>query len=448
MALTKERPATPAPPETEDLFEEARRRRRRRRLLYSALAVLVIAGALVAWATTSSRKVAPSSRPRSHSSVSIRTTPAEALADPEVAWVDYNSQLHIGNVLTGTQEIVASADADPTTPLVVEGDWIWWARTAPLVDGQPPQVPPGGVGQSYSGLVGFNRATGRTVSIPKATQVFPSLDRHFLYAVFSPPGAFSGYWTGVHRPSPWRTIGEYTPDGRSLGRSYVWPKGWTIASAQLLGNPSPVTANGILVQSPPDLSGKTPSRLGIWNLSTGHVRELGTVWKVDNTYTPPGARNSLVAWLPGACGLRQISCSLRITNTATLATWSVRNPLGNDFNWGGAFSPNGQTLAVFLAIVSGKDGPATELGLLDLRTRQIQAVPGARINVGDALAWALWLPDGNDFLAGAVGGSIGNGINPDNHYLVDASTHSISPFSFLADGNQDVNFSVALLDSL
>ena len=258
MTLTRERPVAPARQEAEDLFEEAHRRRRRRRALCATVVLLAIGGAVAAWTTTSSRSGIPL-RPVTNASVDRGTTPPSVAPDPEFTWVDYSSQLHIGNITTGAQQVVRRADANPTTPLVVEGDWIWWARTGPLVDGQPQQVPPGGVPRSYTGLVGFDRTTGRTVTIPKATQVFASLDRRFLYAAFYAPGAYSGYWTGVRRPTNWLTIGEYAPDGRSLHRSYPWPKGWSVATGDLLGDPSPATASGILVRSVPAVDWRQPA---------------------------------------------------------------------------------------------------------------------------------------------------------------------------------------------
>ncbi len=368
--------------------------------------------------------------------------------DPEFTWVDYSSQLHIGNITTGAQQVVRRADANPTTPLVVEGDWIWWARTGPLVDGQPQQVPPGGVPRSYTGLVGFDRTTGRTVTIPKATQVFASLDRRFLYAAFYAPGAYSGYWTGVRRPTNWLTIGEYAPDGRSLHRSYPWPKGWSVATGDLLGDPSPATASGILVRSVPAQIGVSPQRLGIWNLTTDRVRALGWVWQVDGTFTAPHARSSLVAWLPRSCVTQHTQASaLRITNTATLRTVYARNPLGYGFNWGGAFSPDGRTLAAFLSIPGGRDGPETQLCLINVGTGAVTVVPGARINNGEAVSWAQWLPDGRHLVAGGVGrNGTANGITPANRYLVDAATLAITPFRFLSDGNADMNLSAVLLN--
>ncbi len=360
-----------------------------------------------------------------------------------MAWVDYNDQLHVGDVATGAQRVVRRANAEPTTTLVALNGWIWWIRTEPERNGQY-------VSGNYSntGAVGFNPTTGRSVLIPHATQVFASLDRRFLFVDFYSP--FLNRYaspTGVHKASEnGPVMGEYTTDGRSLDRVVTFPKGWYLSDPELLGNPSPVTANGILVRSEPEQIGTTPSRLGLWNPSSGRVRVLGPAWKVIDTFTAPHARSSLVAWLPGSCESPQAeSCSLQITNTATGASASILDPLGSGFNWGGAFSPDGRTLAVFLSAPGGAAGPVTQLALVNVPELSIQAVPGARINVGDALAWAVWLSGGRDLVAGAVGGRIGNGIPPDNHYVVNPTTLAVAPFSFLADGNSDVNFTVVAL---
>jgi hypothetical protein len=443
VTLTRERPATPRPTEAEDLFEEAHRRRRRRRWFYVAaitsLVVVLIVGVGVAVASGGPDKTVRPHRAPLRGLTAVANPPASS----QVAWVDYNDQLHIGDVATGAQRVVRQANAEPTTTLVALDGWIWSIRTEPERNGQY-------LSGNYpkDGAVGFNPTTGGSVLIPHATQVFLSLDRRFLFVDFYNP--FLNRYAApneVHKAAGnGPVMGEYTPDGRSLHRSATFPRGWYLSDPALLGNPSPVTANGILVQSEPEQIGTTPSKLGLWNPSSDRVRVLGPVWKVIDTFTAPHARSSLMAWLPGSCERPQAgSCSLRITNTGTGTSASIANPLGEGFNWGGAFSPDGRTLAVFLSVPAGGAGPVTQLALVNVPKLSIEVVPDARINNGDALAWAVWLSGGQDLLAGAVGGRIGNGIPPDNHYVVNPTTLAISPFSFLADGNTDVNFTVVAL---
>jgi hypothetical protein len=275
--------------------------------------------------------------------------------------------------------------------------------------------------------------------------VFPALDRTFLY-VETEDGHLSEYW----------------PDGASRGHILVPPDGWNLTGASLLGDPTPVVANGILVESATARSGppvagcsdsggalcpattrlqqvrRNPFALGIWNPTTGHVRVVGRVWKVIGSYTEPGARSSLVAWVPASCE-NGGNCSLHITDTSTLSTRLVRSPLGHGFDWGGGFSPDGRQLAVFVRTDRSNLSPTTQLALVT-GSGSIRMVAGAVVNIGDSLAWAAWYPDSSHLIAGAVGSP--DGVTNDNHYVVDAQTRTVMPFRFLADGNQDVNFSV------
>ena len=109
--------------------------------------------------------------------------------------------------------------------------------------------------------------------------------------------------------------------------------------------------------------------------------------------------------------------------------------------------PDGRTLAAFLSIPGGRDGPETQLCLINVGTGAVTVVPGARINNGEAVSWAQWLPDGRHLVAGGVGrNGTANGITPANRYLVDAATLAITPFRFLSDGNADMNLSAVLLN--
>ena len=83
--------------------------------------------------------------------------------------------------------------------------------------------------------------------------------------------------------------------------------------------------------------------------------------------------------------------------------------------------------------------PTTQLALVT-RSGSIRVVPGAVINIGDALAWAEWYPDSSHLIAGGV--SSPDGIPNDNHYVVETQTRTVVPFRFLTDGNRDVNFTV------
>jgi len=95
----------------------------------------------------------------------------------------------------------------------------------------------------------------------------------------------------------------------------------------------------------------------------------------------------------------------------------VRSPLPGGFAMGGAFSPSGNRLAVFL---NAGTGQAARLALVDPATGAIRVAPTPRLALGIDIAWARWLPDGSHLIVGAGTG-----------YLVDAATLSAEPIEGL-----------------
>jgi hypothetical protein len=155
--------------------------------------------------------------------------------------------------------------------------------------------------------------------------------------------------------------------------------------------------------------------------------------------TPPGARYSLLAWLPAKCSAGQ-NCPLQITNTATLATKTVRSPLHHGFATGAAFSPDGNQLAVFVNRNPLGTG-AVQLAMADTGTGAMRLVGGVRLGIGEDRAWALWLPDGRHLLTGGAVSS----------YAVNAVTLSARPLYFLhgrdhyIEASQDINYTAVLI---
>lgn len=423
MTLVAERATEPSRQGPEALFKEARQRRRRRWLITGVVLIVILGGlasVLIVVGTTRSPPVprtAPSPPPASNPPIT-----GEA-GVPEVAWVDYSGFLHIGDLSGLTQRVVASAHADPTASLVSLDGRVFWVQ-ATTTNGPNPTA---------STVFSIAPGTGRKQRIAFGSQVFASLDRSFIYVEWSNSD-----------------LAEYWPDGAVKRQDLRIPRGWYLSDAGLLGNPTPVVANGILVESAPVQVGTAPSTLAIWNPSTGDIHTMGKVWKVIGTYTAPGAQSSLVAWAPAACELTT-NCSLQITDTESFSSRLLPSPLGHGFDWGGGFSPDGRELAVFVKSNSGSYDPMTQLALVNVGSGSLRFVPGAEINIGDSLAWAQWLPDGNRVIVGGVGGrslDVDNHfIVVDNHFIVDARTAKATPFRFIADGNQDVNFSVVVVSS-
>ncbi len=336
---------------------------------------------------------------------------------PKVAWSDYQGQLHIGDLNGLGEHVVAQTDADPTASLVALGGGIFWVR---YENPNPAQtVDP----ITNPTVQRFDVATGTTRTLGPGSQVFAAPDGSRVYVVASAGD-----------------LVEYTPGGVPSGHDLRVPTGWALSDSALLGNPAPGTANGILVMSAPQQILSYPRTLALWNPDTGRVRTIGKVWKVIGAYTRPGAPSSLVAWTPASCE-KVRNCPIKITDSATLATRSVYSPFGQGFEWGGGFSPDGSVLAAF---VPGPFhlSPTARLVLIT-GAGHIRVVPGVSINIGDALAWAEWFPDSSHLIVGGVGSA--GGVVNDNHFVVSTAHRTATPFRFLPNGDQDINFSAVVL---
>jgi len=108
------------------LFAEARRRRRWRRLAGAAVSLAVLTGA-TAFAVTWSRHPPAALRPDAARSADPGSNAGRSAL---VAWVDGNSLLHVGDLGSRIQRVVAKADAALATPLVQSGGRVYWVDTA------------------------------------------------------------------------------------------------------------------------------------------------------------------------------------------------------------------------------------------------------------------------------------------------------------------------------
>ncbi len=278
----------------------------------------------------------------------------------------------------------------------------------------------------------FDPATGTTLRLGPGIGVFPSAD-------------------GRPRPSS----GPHEP-GRAARRRPRGPAAPAHASRLVLepNAAGEVTAGvggaGILVSSRPDGPSRSPWNLATWDPATGKVTLVARGAVAVGAYTPPGGRNSLIAWAPAQCPSG--NCPIEITNTTTRATVTARSPLPYGFAQGAAFSPDGTLLAVFeqtASINSSCCANNSVLAIVNTRTGAVRAVPAARLVTQEEAGWILWLPGGRRLLAGALAYS----------YAVDATTYAARPFFFFpqtADGpaadhnimdTPDINFSAVLLPS-
>ena len=395
-------PAAPADPEA--LFKEAKRRRRRRRLAgLAAFLVLGAAGAIGINAMGPLHKPAPG---RAGTGPGRAIPPASVAPGTSVAWVDFHGHLHLGDLAAGRQRVVAKIHAYPALPLTQAGGDIFW------VDHQGAYVP---ALHHWSRVIReLDPATGRTHVIGPGQSVFPAADGRHVFISVTDTTLYEIPVAG-HRGSP---------------RLRRLPGGWFMPSGD-----AAAVGGGVLVQSVYPLAGArvphTSHTYGVWDPRSGKVRPVIRGYELIGAASPAGAHGGLLAWLPISCSLGQ-NCRMRITSLQAGSTRLVPSPLGRGFASGGAFSPDGRWLAVFVnqepalklkGTAASEEVPDTALlALIDTRTGVLRLVPGTvTFTVGPVLAWVRWLPDGRHLIAG------GN----DSSYLVNASTMTARPMYFL-----------------
>jgi hypothetical protein len=350
--------------------------------------------------------VAPGRRSAVPSVIADTKLPA-ALA----GWVDYNGRLHIGNLGTRRQRVMAAANSDPVVPLVAAGGHIYWVNT----------------GGTYWRVQSLDVATGRVRSLGFGMAVFPANDtRHVFIAQ-----------TG-------ESLGELGAADGEPARSLNLPAGWFVAGLNDEFTLPAAVAGGILVQASDSSNSSRPTTLAVWNPVTGRlkpiVRGVSAAGGLLGAITPAGAHFSLVAWWRGSCF--PASCPIEITNTATLSTRTIRSPLGHGFAYGVAFSPDGSQIAAFANTRGLNTSPApADLAIMSTSTGSAELVPRVSLLMGEDVAWARWLPGGRVLLAGGAGFS----------GLVDTKTLSVRPYYFVRghdhyiEDSQDVNYSAVVL---
>ena len=92
--------------------------------------------------------------------------------------------------------------------------------------------------------------------------------------------------------------------------------------------------------------------------------------------------------------------------------------------------------------LKGKLGDVELLSGLDL-FGALKLVKDVNVYIGDAVAWADWLPDGRHLITGGLT-PFGSTV-PAVDVLVDSQTDQASPFRFLADRNQDLAMSTVVV---
>lgn len=367
--------------EVQALFREARRRRRRRRL--TGLASVLLAGILAASAALIWLHRGPSQ----HEAGGERALAGTAgQPSASAVWVDDASRLHLGTIGADgqlSQRVIDEANA-ASEPLIAVGRRVYW------VDPAGAFVP--SLGHWSQVVMVLNLGT-RKVAVAGAGQtVFLSADRRYLLMSQTPT-----------------SLAEM-PVAGGRPRVFTLPSGWYLPGGDGVADPVAGqgldTANGILVQSKE--SPGVSARIAVWNPRTGMVEVVGRARAVIDAYTPRGARFSLLAWLPAGCPPPG-SCLVKITDTASGAVTTVRSPSAGGFAVGGAFSPDGSRLAVF---VNAPSGTSARLALIDPATGGLRVVRTPLLPLGLDYGWARWLSGGDRLIAGTATGG----------YLVDPAT--------------------------
>jgi hypothetical protein len=391
-------PSPPASEAAEALFAQARRRRRRRR--FTAVVVILALAVSAAVAFTATR---PHRAPAGWEARRGRAGTAGFALAGSVAWVDYHGRVHLGNLASSAQQVVATIKADPALPLVQAGGQLYWVNWSGTFARARPEVQE------------LDPATGKVRDVGPGQWVFPSGDGRHLFISATDT-----------------RLMELPARGLGASRGLTLPRGWYVPYGQSLG-----VAGGVLVQSDRKTWARTV--IAVWNPKTGALKAVGRGYQVMAAYTPPGGHYSLLAWLPAACAEGQ-DCPLKITNTATLSTRTVRSPLRHGFAVGGAFSPRGTRLAAFADTNPDATG-AVRLAMVNTGTGALRLAGSVRLAIGAPIAWARWLPNGRHFLAGGLEAS----------YVVNAAALSARPLFFMRgrdhyiEASQDLNYSAVVV---
>ena len=199
------------PAGAEALFAAARRRRRSAPCLAGGVACLVLAGSAAA-GLAAVWPGAGAGTHHEHPGQPPARAPGITLPPVRVAWVDYGGQLHVGDLATGAQHVVATVDASPADPMTEAARRLCWAdinkRAAPIRC--------------------YDLATSKIRYLPRGDSVFASADGQYLYIVQTDTALI-----------------ELPADGIGVPRRLALPAGWYMSG--LLGNWS--VASGIVVYS-------------------------------------------------------------------------------------------------------------------------------------------------------------------------------------------------------
>ncbi len=352
--------------------EPTKRRRARRSSIVAAVSVSLILGLLVAGVAVLTRTTS-----RRHPSVvagaGSASTQAALTSEPThtlLASIDTQQGMEIADVDAGTAKSVVAGPVNlgpcNTCPVVGRGDSLFFSRD----------------GRAYMA----DRAGGSAHDLGPANLVFGASDNRSVWVA------------STSRDSA--AVTKLDEHGDRIGGPWTVPAGYHI-SQQFL--PKEIGGRILVLLGPVD-----SRSLYAWDPAGGGFSRIGDALFVVDTYRHPDASAEALAWVPEAScrsGLRR--CSLALTDIASNLTRTVDAPRdSNGFIGGGAYSPDGRTLAAFVEAAPTKQGPAARLVLIDTASGAVQEVRGSQIGVGESYGFATWDPTGKWLFFGGFPGNM------------------------------------------
>ncbi len=272
-----------------------------------------------------------------------------------LVWVDGRGVVE-GDPVTGTQQLLrAASGACQDCPGVRLGRYLFVSQPR---------------------ILRVDTATGQVQDLGAGLLVFPHPDGASLYVVVSRDATASTTATTVER---------IDVNGRVLGGP------WTIPAGQVLSSPPRAVTGGILTQTNQNAQDHT---LSVWDPATARLSPVGRFRDVIDTYTSPGAAESLVAYT--AAGCPTVGCGLMIARLPGGPTRRIAAPRGAPgFIGGGAFSPDGDQLAVFVDRIPETVNPGGNLVIVNASTAAATVIAGSTLGFGEPYGFATWSPNGN-----------------------------------------------------
>ncbi len=370
--------------DAEALFKEARRRARIRllKICLIGFAAAVLISTVLVWTVRSTPSTPSTSRGVPRAPVNTRAT---KMAD--LVWAGSSSRA-VGSSSNATQLMLGDAVSRTVRRI---GRPIMWCGDCAIVRSGNSLF----TGEA-DGIYRLDPPQYRATKIANGQFVFPAAVPDRLFVASGSPVEPQG-----------DNVDLITTTGKNLGGPWRAPDGYSITS------PPRATTEGIVVQkviapispsAPPRLS--APPTLAIWNPRTGsigHVLDLGA--SLIDTTTADG--HSSVAWLRelrGHCFSPGGDCQLVLTDLTTGLDRLIAPPGGLKFIDGGAFSPDGKTLAAFtLANHENWNNDTMQLALIDVGTGQVSPVGKSTGQFGEPKGFATWSPSGQWIFFGGVG---------------------------------------------